>query len=128
MWGWRKRRRTSSHQQLGDAGTPGTSNELDEIRTLTAANRQTPDRDTERRLVQLRFEAFRHLHPSDQPSSWPEGAEEHFPGELVPEVTREQLSAESLRSAIYNHGSVLVRGLVDQDAVDRLKADIDATF
>jgi Phytanoyl-CoA dioxygenase (PhyH) len=101
---------------------------LDAIQLLTEANRLSRDRRVERRLVELRRDAFRRIRwPRPQPP-WPDQNEDLFPGALVPEVGRAQLDVEALRSSIRNHGSLLVRGLVDLDDVGLLIRDIDTTF
>jgi Phytanoyl-CoA dioxygenase (PhyH) len=101
---------------------------LADIEHLTARNRVQPDRRTERRLVELRYEAFQHADAPERQPEWPEVVEDLFPGALIPEVTSEKLTVDTVRSGIQRHGSVLVRGLVDGERVDRLKADIDRAF
>jgi hypothetical protein len=102
--------------------------QVDAIRRLTDANRVQRDGRLERRLVQLRLDAFRQMEWSRSQPIWPEVVDDLFPGELIPEVGREKLTVECVRSAIRNHGSLLVRGLVDPEHVDRLIKDIDTTF
>ncbi len=101
---------------------------LEAIRLLTKANRVHRDRKVEQRLVELRYEAFKGMDWSHARPAWPEVVEDLFPGERIPEVARADLTVESVRSGIHTHGSLLVRGLVDRDQVDRLIGDIDATF
>jgi Phytanoyl-CoA dioxygenase (PhyH) len=101
---------------------------LEEIRHLTESNRVQRDRKIERRLVELRYEAFRHATVSPSQAEQPEVVEDLFPGELIPEVSRADLTVESARSGIGRHGSLLVRGLVGGEQVEQLKADIDRAF
>lgn len=125
-----KRRRSLSHSEraLAAADDLVTANKpLDAIRVLTEANRVERDRRIERRLVELRFDSYGRIGwPSERPE-WPE-VEDLFPGELIPEVARNDLTVERVRSAIQTHGSILVRGLVGPDDIDRLVGGIDATF
>ena len=101
---------------------------LEAIQLLTEANRAHRDRRIERRLVELRFDAFQRTAWSDSPAEWPDSVEDLFPGELIPEVNHEDLTVERVRSALWNHGSVLVRGLVGRDDAARLVGDIDSAF
>ena len=111
----RRRRRPTTYPEsvlataddLMSAGKP-----LDAIRILTEANRAQRDRKIEHHLLALRHEAFRRITwPSETPS-WPETVVDSFPGQLVPEIAREDLTVDAIRSGIRNHGSLLVRGLV----------------
>jgi hypothetical protein len=119
--------KASAEEVLADAeDLVSSARHLDAIRYLTEANRVRRDRRLERRLVELRFEAF--TNGSSSPASLPEQAEDCFPGEAIPEVHGNDLTVERLRSAIQNHGSILVRGLVSQEHCDRLVDDIDGAF
>jgi hypothetical protein len=95
------------------------------IRLLTEANRRWRDPRLEKRLVDLRFDAYTETEWGHGRPEWPRCVEDLFPGELIPEVMREQLTVERLRSGIMHHGSLLVRGLADGDQVDQLTGDID---
>jgi hypothetical protein len=101
---------------------------LDAIQLLAEANRLRRDRRVEHRLVELRREAFRRIRRPRTPPPWPDHTDDLFPGALIPEVGRAQLDVETLRSSIRNHGSLLVRGLVDLDDVALLIRDIDTAF
>ncbi|MDH3706910.1 MAG: phytanoyl-CoA dioxygenase family protein [Acidimicrobiia bacterium] len=73
----------------------------------------------------VRSQAFSHQQwPPNRPA-WPDEVEDLFPGDLIPEVDRQDLSVDTLRSGILNHGSLLVRNLVPAEQVERLTADID---
>jgi hypothetical protein len=95
------------------------------IDVLTEANRSARDRRLERRLVELRSEAFLQASRTEDRPAWPDVAEDLFPGTLVPEVRGADLTVEHIRSGILNHGSLLVRGLVGDEHVARLRVDID---
>ncbi len=95
------------------------------VRLLTDANRLVRDRHVEQRLVDLRFDAFRQsTWPTSRPL-WPTDVDDLFPGVLIPEITRAELTVERVRSAINHHGSLIVRGMIDHERVDRLVGDID---
>lgn len=119
----RRRRTPSVAATRGDADRM-----LAEIRDLTERNRLQRDRTIERRLVELRYQAFRHATASRPQPEPAEVVEDLFPGELIPEVSAADLTVESLRSGIGKHGSLLVRGLVNDEQVELLKADIDKAF
>ena len=97
----------------------------DAIQVLTDANRIRRDHRIEERLVDLRSEAFQELEwPSERPA-WPDDVTDLFPGAEIPEVSAEDLTVEQVRSAITHHGSLVVRGLVDEERTTRLVRDID---
>jgi hypothetical protein len=102
-----------------------------EIERLTQANRANPDRENERRLVQLRHLAgIRRLvssngsqpeHPTPDYDNLPEA-------EVLPEFTRDQVTPELIRAGILRDGCLLVRGLLDRDASLRFADQIDRSF
>jgi phytanoyl-CoA dioxygenase PhyH len=100
----------------------------DAIGVLTDANRAQRDRALERRLAELRHEAFVQSAPAVSRVDWSEAVADQFPGAHIPEVDRAQFTADAVRSAITNHGSLLVRRLLDATAVRRLVGAIDASL
>jgi Phytanoyl-CoA dioxygenase (PhyH) len=109
-------------------GLDKTNKMLDEIGHLTDRNRLHRDWKVERRLVELRYEAFGESGVPHRQPEWSDVVEDLFPCEVIPEVVREDLTVECVRSAICHHGSVLVRQLISREQVDRLVADIDRAF
>lgn len=102
---------------------------LDAIETMTTANRACRDPRLEKRLVQLRHNAFTELVPGPGLATWPPSAPDLFAGTRgLPEVRGPDLSAATLASGILNHGCLLVRSLIAPEAVARLKDDIDEAF
>jgi len=101
---------------------------LEAIRALTDLNREQRDPEIERRLVELRFLAFDPEQVLSEPPPWPPSTVDLFPGELVPEIDRADLSVESLRSGIGHHGSLIVRGLLDESQIERLRGGIDRSL
>jgi hypothetical protein len=97
----------------------------DAIAALTELNRQARDPAVEKRILDLRFDAFDRSDRPTEPPPWPDTVADLFPGELVPAIDRADLSVETLRSGIANHGSLHVRGLIDDEQVVRLRASID---
>jgi Phytanoyl-CoA dioxygenase (PhyH) len=125
----RLRSSTRRRRLPGVADTRGDADRmLAEIRELTDRNRLQRDRAIERQLVELRHQAFRQITASHSRPDPVDGVEDLFPGELIPEISRDELTVETLRSGIGRHGSLLVRGLVTSEQVELLKADIDKAF
>lgn len=111
---------------------------LDEVEGLVAAGRWLEaidhlqrvravrdDPSLARRLVQLRHSAFAHLDGGSSRHEWPRAVPDMFPGEGIPEIDRRDLTADAVASGIVHHGSLIVRGVVDEADVDRMVAGID---
>jgi hypothetical protein len=102
-----------------------------EIEELTRANRESPDAQTEIRLVELRHAAgIRHHDDPEPAAAYPEPAFEQLPdrnGDLAG-VRPDQLTPELIRAGILRDGCLLVRGLVDPSAALALANDIDSAF
>ncbi len=95
------------------------------IAMLTDANRARRDHRLERRLVTMRFDAFRQADwPHTRPPV-PDAVADLFPGTVIPEIKGVELDVERVRSALLNHGSLIVRGLVGPERVAQLTGDID---
>jgi hypothetical protein len=99
--------------------------ELEAIELLTAVHRERPDHRIARRLVAMRFDAFQRIAPPAVSPPFPDTVDDLFPGDALPEIEPSDLDVEHVRSALFNHGSLLVRGLVGPDRVAQLTADID---
>lgn len=99
---------------------------LEEISELTEVNRVSPDREIERRLVQLRLDAMKGFTPTGGPASWPPQVPDRFPDVAgLPEIPRRELTPEVLRSAIVHHGALLVRGLLSPPTAGHLITEMD---
>jgi hypothetical protein len=97
------------------------------IELLTAANRDRRHADIERRLVQVRHEAFAHLHPRPSGLVWTAPTAEIPPGS-PPEVGRDELTCDVLAAAIAGAGCLLVRELLSPAQVAQLTDDINRAF
>lgn len=122
-------RRSSPDRALEDAAALVGKGEIRAaISLLTSANRLSRDVRLEAQLVDLRYQAYAETsHPAERPDL-PESVDDFFPGAVVPEIDPSALTTEAVRSAILCHGSVIVRGLLDQERVKQLVADIDRVF
>ena len=104
---------------------------LAEIDELMATNRAASDPAVEKRIVQLRHQAFAQLD-RDAPAASPEQDEGPL-AELprpdgLPEVNASELTTGSIRDGILGGGSLLIRGLLDPQRAERMRAGIDRTF
>jgi hypothetical protein len=109
----------------------GTTPELwDEIERLDRANRERPDRETERRVLRLRHLAgMRMLDEAAAGADFAAPDTAALPeGRGLPEFRREQLTPGLLRAGILRDGCVLVRGLIDRDAALAFAERIDRAF
>ncbi|MSO80055.1 MAG: hypothetical protein EXQ79_10710, partial [Acidimicrobiia bacterium] len=99
------------------------------IRFLTDANRARRNTRIESRLVELRRDAHAAADRSGVKHPMPPEPREEFPGIVgLPEIHRRDLTIDTLRSGILQHGCLLVRGLVEPTRVNQLVEDIDRTF
>jgi hypothetical protein len=110
---------------------PDVSELQAEIAELTRLNRESPDGERERRLVELRHVAgIALLEQADGDPRFPEPAFDRLPdrnGELAG-VAPEDLTPELVRAGILRDGCVLIRGLVDRDEALELAGEIDRAF
>jgi Phytanoyl-CoA dioxygenase (PhyH) len=100
---------------------------LGAIEALHVANRDAPDPAVERRLAHVRYLAFEQLEPSSTFDEWPvpaAGVDRNAPP-CLPEITRAELDALTVRRMILTHGGVCVRGLLDRDHIGRFVEGID---
>jgi hypothetical protein len=100
---------------------------LDAIEVLRLANRELADPAVERRLVQVRYAAFDHLEAGSAFDRWPAPVDELTVDRpaRIPEVTRTEVDADVLRRNMLAHGSLCVRGLLDDHSVQGFVAGID---
>jgi hypothetical protein len=98
------------------------------IEVLTDANRSRPDARLAAALVEVRVAAWEFVDRSTGPRDLPEIVD-LFPGECgIPEIGVEDLSVDVVRSAVRNHGALIVRGLVPRQLAERLRAGIDQSW
>jgi hypothetical protein len=99
---------------------------LEAIDMLMDANRRHPDPEIETRLVQLRHDAYQDLVGVEGRATWPPDYDDPFPGRKgLIEVDASELDAELIGGALRHHSCLMVRGLLDQQAIDRLTDDMD---
>jgi phytanoyl-CoA dioxygenase PhyH len=113
-----------------DSGRP-SDELLAEIDELMRSNRERPDAEAERRLVELRhLVGVRLMESPAGASGYPEPAFDRLParnGEL-PGVTPAELTPELVRAGILRDGCLLVRGLVDPSDAERIRSEIERAF
>jgi len=121
--------KASSSGEAGSGARSLTPDCLEEIEALTRANRRKRNPKREQRLIGLRLDALAELDSSPDLASWPPVVPDLFPDSgWPPEVSADELTLEALRSGIFRHGCLLVRGLVDRSNVDQLVQDVDRAF
>jgi hypothetical protein len=108
----------------------GSPDPLAEIDELMAANRAHGDAAAEKRIVQLRHEAFAQL---DRGAVAASPVLSDAAGELptpngLPEIDASELTSEAVRDGILGGGSLLIRGLLDPERAERMRSGIDETF
>lgn len=96
------------------------------IRLLTATNRATRTDEVERALADIRHRSWVEL---TQASPGPQ-AEPSVPGPAIgdsglPEASLEGLTANDVRAAMLEHGTLVVPGAIDAETIDQLKQKID---
>jgi hypothetical protein len=99
---------------------------LEAVDALTEVNRAQRDPNLERRLVRLRHEAFAEIDRSNESAGRArvaQGGPAHV--SVPPVISANDLTPESLRSGILQHGSLHVRRAVPKARVDNLVDGID---
>ena len=92
------------------------------IDALTEQNRRSRSVQVERRLIELRHEAFFATTHDTPEGQWPPSSDDLF-GVLdgIPDIDAADFGVSTLRAGILGHGSLIVRGLFDQDRCARLR-------
>src|SRR5690349_5284585 len=75
----------------------------DAVRLLTETNRRCRNAQVEKRIVDIRFDAIKKTDWRIERPPLPVKVEDLFSGERIPEVPRESLTVDRLRSGIMNH-------------------------
>ena len=102
---------------------------LQAIDTLTQANLASPSPAIEARLIEVRHEALFHLSPKSSFPTWPPATTNLFSDVVgIPEITRDELNVEKLRSAILNNGSLIVRNLITPGEAQAAIDDVNISF
>ncbi len=115
---------TDIHQQIATLTDTGQWQEAIEL--LSAQNRDQPDPVLERRLIDLRVQAFNHSAWPHNPQPWPPAFIDPFPEEkAIPETSAQQLTAAMLGGAVRHHGGLIVRNFVPAERIATLVHDID---
>jgi hypothetical protein len=102
---------------------------LEAIDLLSAANRERRDPELEVRLVRLRRDALGQVQRPAGRRRWPPRVRDRFRDvDGIPDIPATQLAPKLVRSAIFHHGGLLVRGLISPARVEQLVGDIDRAF
>lgn len=123
--------RKSRAPESAEADLPsGLDEQLAEIASLMRQNGTARDPAVARRLLRLRYAAGLQLTAAEgaDPQHPAPGARPSSNGSGLPEITREELTPEVLRSGILQGGCLLVRGLIDREEAARLAGGIQTAF
>jgi hypothetical protein len=101
---------------------------VEALEVLNRANRRSPNTEVASRIADVRYHAFHQTQWETKRPSWPEQVPDLFPGAQIPEVPRDELTAECLRSALMHHGFLLVRDFAGGADIERLIRDIENAF
>lgn len=89
-----------------------------------------PDEELEQSLPTLRYEAARRLAGQPGRDHWPPDLADPFPqvrGQF-PEIGPDEVTTPTLAGGMLHHGGVIIRGLVGEPELDRLRAGMESTF
>ena len=102
---------------------------LEAIELLTRANHVQSSTKIEETLVTLRHEAFFHQTFTPGFEHWPPPVSRRFADhDGIPEIDRQQMTADVVRDGVFNRGSIIVRGLLPKDDVEKLRFGITQTY
>lgn len=123
MAGWRTIRR-----RVNRLVADGRS--LEAVDLVQSAIASRPRRQLERLAVDVRHRAFHDVaDTAGRTTTWPPEFSSRFADDgRVPEIRREQLDAESLRSGVFGHGAIVVREMFGPDDVRALREAVRASF
>ena len=107
----------------------GSKKFTEAIDALTQANKANPSAVIERRLVEIRHEAFFHQNFSSKFEHWPPAIGNRFASvDNIPEISADQISSEILRDGVFSRGSIIIRGLLGDDDIQKLRNGIELTY
>jgi hypothetical protein len=125
------RRRSKTAEERDPHEGRSTEELTEELQSLIRRNQESPDADTEVKLVELRHAVgIRRLDEAQEGAAYPEPAFDRLPdrnGDLAG-IAPAELSPEVLRAGILRDGCLLVRGAVDRDTALGLAEGIDRAF
>ena len=99
------------------------------INYLQIENNKLGSSGIENLLVQLRHDAFFAIDHGTPQGSWPPNVVDLFPGCIgVPEIDASELDATKARSAVFNHGSLIIRNLLSAEQIELLIHSTDKSF
>jgi hypothetical protein len=99
------------------------------IDLLQSANKRIHSPEIEKYLVDLRHEAFFHESFSSQFPNWPPTISDRFKTtDHIPEITTDQMSSDIVRDGVFSKGSIIIRGLLGNDDVVKIREGIELTY
>lgn len=81
------------------------------------------------RLIDLRIDAYDKLSWPEPGIDWPPEHDDRYAGtEGFPEIEAADLSVDALKAGIFGRGALIVRGLMDEQTQEIMRANIDRTL
>jgi hypothetical protein len=100
-----------------------------EIDTLSEANAERRDEDTERRLVRLlHLAGMRRVDEAGGEPAFVAPDADRLPADQLPEIAAADLTPGLIRAGVLRDGCLLVRGLVPREQAERMAKEIDRAF
>jgi len=102
---------------------------FDAIERLVKENRTCRSGSIETRLLEIRHRGFFHLpHHSSRPD-WPPAVQPSpFAAGIIPSVAKHELSTLTLTQGIWEHGALVVRGLLAPPQINSMLESIDRAY
>ena len=109
------------------AASTDSQNTFETLEKTWRAWQHQPSAELEERLTKLRQLAAQSLSPEPGHDSWPPKADNLFPEHRhgLVEIDPAQLNMQTLASAVTHHGALLVRGMIPEHRLERLRHGID---
>ena len=99
------------------------------IYLLQSANVKLQSLKLENLLVELRRSAFFAIDHGDLEGSWPPTVEDLFAESGgIPEIDFKEIDVMTVRSGVFNHGSIIVRNLLSEDQIAILAMSVEKAF
>jgi hypothetical protein len=101
------------------------------LRLTEALENDGPDEAVELSLPALRHQAAQQLRDiEDGRATWPPELADPFPDVIgrLPEIAPTEVDADLIGGAVLHHGAVVIRGLLDDQWLERFREDLGHTF
>ncbi len=101
----------------------------DAVEALDREEVRVRDLGIERRLRRLRHEVGAKMDRSPSGASWPPHYSDRFADSVgIVDISRADLTVDTLRAGVLGQGAAIVRGLFDEDATSALRGAVESAF